>query len=564
MSSLRVPRDVVLAEGYKGNVNLKRQNVPIEWTPALEEEWDRCAADPLYFANNYIKIVSLDHGLIQLVLRDYQVEMMTSMFTQRNVVMGAARQCGKTTTVVAFVIHSVLFNDHYKVGILANKKTTAVKILAQVRLAYQHLPKWMQQGVVEWNKGEIVLENGSSVSAEASSSDAIRGWSMNLLFIDELAFIKNWDDFASSVLPTISSGKTTKLVYVSTPNGLNHFYKIFTDAQNGRNDFYPIEVPWQRVPGRDEAWKRKILRTDLGGDLDKFAQEYEVQFLGSSGTLIAGWKLKQLLHVEPLAQTEFGLRQYERPEPGRIYALVADVSYGKGLDNSAFSVMDVTELPYRQVCTFYNNQVEPADYAGVIYRVATMYNTSMVFVETAVAGGEVANLLFDEYGYENLVCTISNGKGGRIAGVGLPGGEKRVERGIVTTNRVKTKGCSLLKMVVENDQLLLRDEITIDELKRFSKKNGQYQAEEGAHDDSAMGLVLFSWLSSQAYFKEVVNSSVVKQTRQIQEELLMQQTLPFGFVDDGRTDHELEDDVLALARSSRPPRKDRDSWLRDG
>jgi hypothetical protein len=522
-----------MLDGYLGNQNLKRSDIPVEWTPEMLKEFMKCAEDPIYFAENYIKIVHVDRGLIPIVLYDYQKEIIEAITNNRRVTVATSRQAGKTTTAVAVILHYILFNNHKSVALLANKGDSAREILDRIQIAYEALPKWLQQGVVTWNKGSIELENGCKVIAAASSSSAIRGRSISFLYIDETSFLENWDEFFTSVYPTISSGTTTKILLTSTPNGLNHFWSICKGAEEGKNGYIYIEVKWDRVPGRDERWKEETL-AGMNYDMEKFAQEFEVAWLGSSGTLITGAKLKELSPSVPIAQTQ-GIYQYEKPEKDRTYALIADVSRGKGLDYSAFSVIDITAMPYRQVCTFRDNMIGPIDYATLIHNIAKIYNNAYLIVEINDIGGQVADILYFEYGYENMIFTENAGRSGkRVSG----GFGKNVDRGIRTTKSVKSIGCSVLKMLIEQNQLIIQDFQTIQELSRFSRKGNSYEAESGAHDDLVMGLVLFAWLSDQTYFRDLTDINTMSALREKTEEQIEEELLPFGFIDDGLSQHD--------------------------
>ena len=519
--------------GYLGNSKLKEIGIPIEWTPELITEYQKCAADPIYFAEKYIKIVHPDDGLIPIRLYDYQKEIVESITHNRRVVVNTARQSGKTTTAVCVILHYILFNKYKTVGILSNKNSSALDVMDRLQTAYENLPHWIQQGVLEWNKGNIEIENGSKVIAAASSSSSVRGKTLTLLYIDETAFLENWDEFYASVFPTITSGKKTKLLFTSTPKGLNHFHKICDLAQKGKNGFIYIEVPWNRVPGRDEAWKEETLAA-INFNYEIFEQEYNVSFIGSSGSLVSSRKLSTLVDKEPIAMTE-NLRQYERPEKNKSYALIADVSRGKGLDYSAFSVIDVTQMPYEQVCVFRDNMVGPVDYATIIHRVANLYNEALVLVELNDIGGQVADTLAFDLGYENVVYTESAGRAGKRISSGF--GKAGIDNGIRTTKSVKATGCSVLKMLVEQEQMILNDKFTIDELKKFSKKGLSYEAEKGSHDDLVMTLVLFSWMTDQHYFKELTDINTMHNLREKSEEEIEEELLGF-FVSNGIPDEE--------------------------
>lgn len=520
-------------KGYNGNALIKRANQDINFTQEMVEEWLKCSQDPIYFTETYMKIINVDHGLVSFKLYDYQKEMLLSMQQNRFNVIATARQAGKSTTTCAFILWYILFHSEKTVALLANKGDTAREILGRIQLAYQHLPKWLQHGVKEWNKGSFELENDSRVIASSTSADSIRGYSINLLFIDEAAFIENWDEFFTSVYPTISSGTESKIVLVSTPNGLNHFYKTWVGANDNRNGYKSIKVMWYDVPGRDEAWKQGTLAA-MNFDTEKFEQEYCVEFMGSSGTLISGWKLKELVHQRPIHEFD-GLKMFASPEKDRAYVSVVDVSRGKGLDYSTFSIIDVTVMPYNQVCTYRNNMITPWDFAEVVNRVCRSYNNAATLVEINDIGEQVGHALHNDFEYENVLFTEHAGRGGKRITTGFGA---NVDKGVRTTKTVKNVGCSLLKLLIEQNQLIINDENTITELATFSKKGQSYEAESGTHDDMVMGLVLFSWLSDQQYFKDYTNINTLMKLREKSEEDVMNDLSPFGFIDDGS---EIED-----------------------
>ena len=517
--------------GYNGNALLKRTNQNIEWTPELVSEYVKCSQDPIYFTETYMKIINIDRGLVSFKLYDYQKEMIRSFADNRFNVVATARQAGKSTVTCAFILWYTIFHPEKTVALLANKGETAREILQRIQLAYQYLPAWLQQGVKEFRAGAIVFENNSRVIAAATSSDAIRGYSINLLFIDEAAFIENWDTFFTSVYPTISSGKESKIILVSTPNGLNHFYAIWQNAIEKRNNYQPIKVSYERVPGRDEKWKTDTLAS-MNFNVEKFEQEYCVEFMGSSGTLIAGWKLKELVHQTPLNSKD-GLSVYCNPIKDHKYAIVVDVSEGRSLDYSAFQVIDVTQMPYQQACVYRNNMITPLDYGEIVHKVAINYNKAPVLVEVNNMGAQVSHSLHYDFEYDNILFTENNGRNGKKVSSGYGTG---IDMGVRTTVPVKANGCSLLKLLIEQNQLIINDFHTIEELSRFSRKGKSYEAEEGAHDDLVMSLVLFAWLSEQQYFKDYTDINTLMRLRDKTDEEIMQDLSPFGFVDDGRDD----------------------------
>jgi hypothetical protein len=524
-------------KGYNGNILLKRANQDIEWTPDLIQEWVKCSEDPIYFVENHMKIITLNEGLQTFNPYPYQRNMIRSFVDNRYSIVTTARQAGKSTTTCGFILWYIIFHADKTVALLANKGETAREILGRVQLAYQHLPKWLQQGVKEWNKGSFELENNSRVIAAATSASAIRGYTINLLFIDEAAHIDNWDEFFTSVYPTISSGTDSKIILVSTPNGLNHFYSTWVNAQEGRNGYHPILVNWQAVPGRDDKWKKDTL-AGMNFDIEKFDQEMNCEFLGSSGTLISGWKLKELVHQAPMVERE-GMIQYEQPQKDHVYVMICDVSRGKGLDYSAFQLVDVTKMPYNQVCVFRNNSVTPVDYADVIHRTARSYNNASVLVEINDIGEQVSHSLHYDFGYENVLYTENAGRSGKQVTAGFSG--RSADKGIRTTKIVKSIGCSILKLLIEQNQFLVNDFHTINELSTFSKKGNSYEAESGKHDDLVMCLVLFAWLSEQQYFKDYTNINTLMSLREKTDEDMEADLSPFGFVFDGREDYKDEE-----------------------
>jgi hypothetical protein len=518
-------KDVVVA-GYNGNTRLKRSGVQIHWTKQMAKEWVRCEKDPIYFCEKYMKISSVDHGIIPFKMRTYQKKMLLSMVHNRDTIGVMCRQSGKTTTYVGFCTWFMLFEKEKTIGLLANKHDTALEILGRIQMAYEHLPKWMQHGVVTFNKGKFELENDCRIVAGATSSASIRGYSLSVLIIDEAAHVEHWDEFFTSVYPTISSGKTTKSIYVSTPNGLNHFYNMVDNAKRGKSSAKLFDVTWSQVPGRDETWKQRELE-NMNFNYDKFQQEYENEFLGSSGTLLSGTKLKELLRDarDPIREID-DLKIYVEPREGRNYYLVADVGRGKGLDYSAFSIFDCTEVPYVQVAAFRSNMLHPYDYTNIIYSTCmNMYKNAKVLVEINDIGQQISDTLALQLEYPHILCSKNMGAAGKVI-VGEGGGGVKTDTGIRTTIVVKQVGCSLAKVLIEQDKILLWDRDTIDEFSTFSKKSedkwNRYEAESGRHDDLVMGFVLFAWLTSQNYFKDETltdsRTAVLKESKEAIEE----------------------------------------------
>jgi len=523
---------------YLGNPNLKKANVPVEFTKEQIEEYQKCMEDPVYFIQEYMKIVSLDEGLVPFEMYDFQQNMVRTFHDNRFTICKLPRQSGKSTTIIAYLLHYVLFNQNVNVAILANKSSTARDILGRLQLGYENLPKWLQQGVVSWNKGSLDLENGSSILAASTSASAIRGGSYNIIFLDEFAYVPTSlaEEFFSSVYPTISSGKSTKVMIVSTPHGMNMFYKLWTDAQSKKNDYIPVEVHWSEVPGRDEVWKEETIRNT---SQSQFNSEFECEFLGSIDTLIAPHKLKVMPYVDPI-QSHADLDIFEKPDPKKTYFLTADVSRGTSNDYSAFLVMDVTEMPYRVVAKYRNNEVKPLIFPQKIHEVAKAYNECFVLVEVNDIGEQVANALQYDLEYDNLVMASMRGRAGQILGAGFSGGKAQL--GVRTTKAVKRVGCSNLKQLVESDKILIPDYDIMSELSTFIVKGSSWQADDGCTDDLVACLFIFAWAVDQQYFKELTDNDIRERMYAEQKDQLEQDMAPFGFIDNGIDEPEVEVD----------------------
>ncbi len=520
-----------MAETYLGNPNLKAVGQSAEWTEESIQEYQKCMGDPQHFIENYVKVIHVDRGLIRFDMYPYQKKMIHSFINDRFVICKMPRQTGKSTTIISFLLHYILFNENVNCAILANKLATARELLSRLQLAYEHLPKWMQQGVVVWNKGNIELENGSKILAAATSSSAVRGSSFNIIFLDEFAHVPNniADQFFTSVYPTISSGETTKVFIVSTPLGLNMFYKLWVDAEEGRNNYTPIGVDWREVPGRDDKWKTETIKNT---SQQQFTQEFECEFIGSTLTLIAPSKLKTMTFQNPIA-SRGGLDIYEQPIRGKSYSLIADTSHGKGQDYSAFSIFDITQIPYRQVAKYRDNKISPMIYPNVIYQTGMKYNGAWVLVEVNDIGQSVAESLHHDLEYENILMCSMHGRSGQKIGGGFG---KNAQLGIRTSKQLKRIGCAALKEMIETDKLIIPDFDTIAELTTFASKYNSYEAEEGHHDDLAMGLVVFAWVVQQQYFKDMTDLDIRKQIYKDQMKSMEQDMLPFGIIDNGLDD----------------------------
>jgi len=519
-------------EVYLGNPNLKKANTQIEYTEDQIIEFLKCKEDPVYFANNYMKIVSLDEGLVQFKPYDFQEKLIERFHDNRFNICKMPRQTGKSTTSVAYLLHYCVFNDSVNIGILANKAATARDLLGRLQTAYENLPRWMQQGIIAWNKGSLELENGSKILAASTSASAVRGMSFNILFLDEFAFVPNHiaEDFFSSVYPTITSGKTTKVIMVSTPRGMNHFYRYWHDAERQKNEYVPTDVHWSQVPGRDAEWKRQTIANTSE---QQFKIEFECEFLGSVNTLISATKLRNLVYEEPLKRNA-GLDIFENPIKDHNYIITVDVARGLGNDYSAFIIFDTTEFPYKVVAKYRNNEIKPMLFPNIIFDVARAYNQAFLLIEVNDIGDQVASILNYDLEYDNLLMATMRGRNGQIVGQGFSG--KKTQLGVRMTSAVKKLGCSNLKTLLEDDKLLTCDYDIISELTTFAQKANSFEAEEGCNDDLAMCLVIFAWLVCQDYFKEMSDQDVRKRIYDEQKNQIEQDMAPFGFISDGFED----------------------------
>jgi hypothetical protein len=522
---------------YLGNPLLKKANTPIQFTEEQIIEFLKCKDDPVYFAKNYIKIVSLDEGLTQFTPYHFQEKLINNFHNHRFNICKMPRQTGKSTTVVSYLLHYLIFNDSVNVGILANKAATARELLGRLATAYENLPKWMQQGVLVWNRGSIELENGSKILAASTSASAVRGMSFNILFLDEFAFVPNHiaDSFFASVYPTITSGKNTKVIIVSTPHGMNHFYRMWHDAEKNRNEYVPTDVHWSEVPGRDDEWRKQTIANTSE---QQFKIEFECEFLGSVDTLIAPSKLKNLVYENPI-QKSAGLDVYEESEKDHDYVITVDVARGVGEDYSSFVVVDITSFPHKIVAKYRNNEIKPMLFPNIIYEVAKNYNKAYILCEVNDIGDQVASLLHYDLEYQNVLMCSMRGRAGQIVGQGFSG--KKTQLGVKMSKTVKKVGALNLKTMIESDKLIFKDYDIISELTTFISKHNSFEAEEGCNDDLAMCLVIYAWLVAQDYFKELTDQDIRKRLYEEQKNQIEQDMSPFGFINDGLEENSFVD-----------------------
>ena len=530
----------MIKESYRDNPLLKRVGVNINYTKEQLDEYIKCKSDPIYFTK-YIKIITLDDGVVPFNMYDYQKDMIRTFHDNRFVITKCPRQVGKTTVAVAYLLWTILFRDEQTIAILANRGETARGILGKLQLAYENLPIWLQQGVVEWNKGRIELENRSVVIASSTSSSAARSGSFNIVFLDEFAFVPSniAYDFFNSVYPVITAGTKTKILIVSTPNGMNLFYKLWMDAKDKKNNYIPFEIHWSQVPGRDQAWRDETIRNTSER---QFQQEFETEFLGSSNTLISGGKLQLLRYIDPIL-THDDMRIYEHPikevdgdsPKDHLYCICVDVSEGRNLDSSGFSVIDISQTPYKQVATYKSSVISPILFPTVIYNAAKLYNDAYILVEINNTP-QVADILHSDLEYENLWKVFTGNKKPQQLSGGFARG---VQLGVKMSPQVKKIGCSNLKALIESDKLQINDFNTYSELTTFVAQKNSFSAESDANDDMVMTLVIFSWVTTQKYFREIVNHDLRKQIQLENMNQYDEENLPAPIIDTG-LEHEFE------------------------
>jgi len=537
-----------MAKSYINNPLIKAQHQEVEFTEEQIAEFVKCANNPEYFIEEYLKIVHLERGLVPFHMYDFQKNMVKTFHENRFTICKVGRQSGKSVTVIAYLLWYLLFNESVSVAMLANKAATSRELLSRMQLAYENLPFWLQQGVGVWNKGSFELENGSKIISAATSSSAIRGSSFNLVFLDEFAFVENnlAEDFFRSVYPTISSAENTKLIIVSTPYGMNHYYRMWKEAVDGRSNFTPIQVHWSEVPGRDDEWKANTIRNT---SVEQFRQEFETEFIGSDSTLIDPNVLQALRWEKPLIDRK-GLTIYEEPSTNNLYACTVDVALGKGKDYSAFLIYDITQIPYRIVAVYRDNLITPLVFPNVIHSLVKQYNNAYTLVEIDGSGAQVGDILRHDLGYENLLMTWNAGRNG----IQISSGFKRsAMMGLKMTRPVKNIGCMTLKNLVEQEKILLRDVNVITEFYSFAQKGQGFEATPGTHDDLVMCCVSFSWLVAQRYFAELTDVNLRENLLDDVEDETWDSLTPFGFIDDGLLDIPSENPHVARDGS--------DDWL---
>ena len=502
--------------GYLGNPNVKRDGVEQEWTQEEIKEYAKCMKDPAYFARKYLKVISLDKGLVPFDLYPYQEEMFEHFNTNRFSIVLACRQSGKSISSVAYLLWYAIFNPEKTIAILANKGSTAREMLARITLMLENMPFFLQPGCKALNKGSIEFSNNSRIVAAATSGSSIRGMSVNLLFLDEFAFVENDGEFYTSTYPVVSSGESTRVIITSTANGVgNVFHKIWEGAVQSTNEYKSFRVDWWHVPGRNEEWKRQTIANTSE---IQFQQEFGNTFHGTGNTLIAPEVLLKLQAKTPIAVVN-NLRIYKEPEELHEYMIFVDVAKGRGQDYSVFNIIDMSVRPFEQVAVFQDNTISPLLLPDVIYKYANMYNQAYVIVESNDQGSVVCNGLYYDLEYENVFVESA---------------VKANSIGVTMTRKIKRIGCSNIKDLIEQGKLIINDSETILELSTFEARGNSFEASNGNHDDIVMSLVLFGWFSTNAFFVELTDIDMKSLLYSERVRAMEEEIVPVGIFDDGR------------------------------
>ena len=502
---------------YLGNPNVKKDGVNEQWTPDLIQEYKKCMVDPVYFVEHYCKVISLDEGIVNFKLYPYQRKMFQQFQENRFNVVLACRQSGKSISACAYLLWYALFNPEKTVAILANKGQTAGEMLSRITLMLENIPFFIQPGSKAVNKRSLEFSNNSRIIASATSGNSIRGMSVNLLYLDEFAFVERASEFYTSTYPVVSAGKDTKVIVTSTANGIgNQFHKIWEGAVQGINEFSSFRVDWWDVPGRDDEWKQQTIANTSQLQFD---QEFGNTFFGTGDTLVNADTLLGLRAKPPVRTMEGGLLKiYEEPIKDHDYVMTVDVSKGRGQDYSTFTLIDISSRPFKQVAVYRNNTISPLLFPNIIYKFAKPYNEAYVVVESNDQGSVVCNGLYHDLEYEN-VHVESSVKANAI--------------GIEITRKTKRLGCSAIKDILEEKRLTINDEQTILEISTFEAKGQSYEASEGNHDDLMMNLVLFGYFVSTQYFSDMTDINLKQMMFEQKMQEIENDVVPFGFIDDG-------------------------------
>ena len=502
--------------GYLGNPSVKRDGVQSEFTKEEVLEYKKCMESPVYFARKYVKVISLDQGLVPFDLYPYQEKMFNHFANNRFSIVLACRQSGKSISSVVYLLWYALFHPEKTIAILANKGAVAREMLARITLALENLPFFLQPGCKALNKGSIEFSNNSKIIAAATSGNSIRGLSINLLMLDEFAFIENDGQFYTSTYPVVSSGKDTQIIITSTANGVgNVFHKLWEGAVTETNEYKAFRVDWWDVPGRDDQWKATTVANT--SEL-QFEQEFGNTFHGRGNTLIAANHLLAQKALDPIYFME-NVSIYKEPVQGHNYVMTVDVAKGRGQDYSTFTIIDITSESFEQVGTFRDNNISPMLLPDLVYKWANTYNEAYIIVESNDQGVVVCNGLYYDLEYENMVVESV---------------VKKNSIGATMTRRVKRIGCSSIKDLIEQRKLTIHDANTIIEMTTFVAKGSSYQAIAPNHDDLMMNLVLFAWFTTTDIFSSISDIDMKNMLYREQLQAIQDDMIPFGFIEGSR------------------------------
>lgn len=503
-------------ESYLGNPNIKKDGIVQDWTEEQVSEYAKCMSSPVYFARKYCKVISLDRGLVPFELYPYQENMFKQFNDNRFNIVLACRQSGKSISSVAYILWYAIFNPEQTVAVLANKGATAREMVGRITLMLENLPFFLQPGCKSVNKSSIEFSNNSRIVSASTSGSSIRGMSVNLLYLDEFAFVERAGEFYTSTYPVVSSGLNTKVIITSTANGIgNVFHKIWEGAVQGTNEYKPFRVDWWDVPGRDAQWKEQTIANT---SQIQFDQEFGNTFFGTGDTLINADTLLSLRRKDYIHITKEGVKVYEETHPKHNYVMMVDVAKGRGQDYSTFNVIDISSTPFKQVAVYRNNLISPLLFPTIIYKIAKAYNDAMVVIESNDAGQVVCNGLYHDLEYENMFVESTI---------------KADSLGINMNRKVKRIGCSGIKDLLEEKKLDIVDEDTILEISTFVAKGQSYEASDGNHDDLMMNLVLFGYFIGTVYFGELTDINIKEMMFEQRMEEIERETVPFGFFDNG-------------------------------
>ena len=502
---------------YLGNPNVKRDGVSEQWTAESITEYKKCMDNPIYFAETHLKVINLDEGLVPFKLYPYQEEMFGRFNEHRFNIILACRQSGKSISVCAYLLWYALFHPEKTVAILANKASTAREMLSRITLMLENLPFFLQPGTKALNKGSLEFGNNSRIITAATTGSSIRGLSINLLYLDEFAFVEKASEFYTSTYPVVSAGKDTKVIITSTANGIgNMFYKIWEGAVQEVNEFNHFRVDWYDVPGRDEIWKQQTINNTSKLQFD---QEFGNTFFGTGDTLIGAEALMELRAEQSERYIEQGDGLiYQEPIKDHEYIMCVDVGKGRGQDYSTFTLIDISVKPFQQVAVYRNNAISPLLFPSIIYKYAVSYNKAYVVIESNDQGSMVANGLYHELEYDN---------------VHVESAVKANAIGQAMTRRVKRLGCSGLKDLLETNKLKIVDEQTILEISTFVGRGNSYEASEGNHDDLVMNLVMFGYFAQTQFFNDMTDINLKEMMFKQRMDEIEADIVPFGWVDDG-------------------------------